>query len=110
MSTIAIAATTATIVRHGTPAAPMSVTPFTLREPGRNTPAPQFIALHRPLWARLAQALAAAWVNVRAAARKRREERLLAALPRHILRDVGLAHLVPESPRVPWPDLDRARW
>ncbi len=100
MSTAAIA------VRHCTPR------PLPMRT--RSVPAqvmlpPHVIALHRPLWVRLAQATVAAWREQRLAAQRRRDERALATLPHHVLRDAGLAHLVPEQAGLRWSDYERAR-
>ena len=99
--------TTAALARHRTHA------PVPARPEGAMRTSPttsRVIALRRPAVVPLLQALAAKWLDWRTAVRQRREERLLAALPRHVLRDVGLAHLADESPRLPWPDMDRVRW
>lgn len=68
------------------------------------------ISLHRPWWQRLAWALHERWVAWRAAARVQAELRALAAMDRHVLRDVGLAEFVPPRPAASWQDLERARW
>ncbi len=94
---------TATLTRHARP------TPALLREPMR-TAGPRVIALRRPRWTRLMQSFATAWTEWRAAAQRRRDERLIAALPRHVLCDVGLGHLAPDRLQLPWPEIERARW
>jgi hypothetical protein len=110
--TTAITANTAMTVGTARVARNSGLTPTALkvRKPAPATPTPRIIPLHRPSWARLVLALATAWADWRATAVRRRDERLIAALPRHVLCDVGLAHLAAESPRPPWSDLERARW
>lgn len=115
--------TTVTLARHRTLApAPARPHGATRRSPAAApTPSPaatpttsptgsRVIALHRPRVTRLLQALAAKWLDWRRAVQRRREERLLAALPDHVLRDMGLGHLVRQAPPLPWPDMDRIRW
>lgn len=68
------------------------------------------IPLHRPGWQRLASALREHWAAWRAASRARAEIHALAALDRRVLRDIGLAELVPPRQEASWLDLERARW
>lgn len=68
------------------------------------------ISLHRPWWQRLARALHERWVAWRAAARVQAELRALAAMDRHVLRDVGLAEFVPPRPAASRQDLERTLW
>lgn len=71
---------------------------------------PAAIRLHRPAWSRAWSAAVERWTAWREAARHRTELRALAALDRHLLRDVGLDDIVPPRRGVSWQDVERARW
>ena len=68
------------------------------------------IRLHRPVWSRVWLALRESWSAWRAGARQRAELHALAALDRHVLRDVGLDELVPPRLSPSWQEIERARW
>jgi uncharacterized protein YjiS (DUF1127 family) len=68
------------------------------------------IRLYRPAWSRLRMAIVEAWTKWRASAREGAELRALAALDRHLLRDVGLDDRVPPFASPTWQAIERARW
>jgi len=74
--------------------------------PGAKNP----IRLHRPMWSRVWTGMVETWAAWRAAAKDRAELRALAALDRHVLRDVGLEDRVPPRHLPSWHDVERARW
>ncbi|MBL8330616.1 MAG: hypothetical protein JNJ71_17395 [Rubrivivax sp.] len=76
-----------------------------LRQPDRRP-----IRLHRSMGSRAWVAMVEAWTAWRAAARQRAELRALAALDRHVLRDVGLDDRVPRQRLPTWQDIERAHW
>ncbi len=72
------------------------------------------VPLQRPAWSRVLHAVMEAWTGAvaarRAAAQRNAEWRTIAALDRHVLKDIGLGDFVSEQPALRWQDLERLRW
>jgi hypothetical protein len=89
----------------------VSSAPASARRDARPTGDPaRVIALHRPLWRRLWEAVADRHQRAQERAHRQACQRALAQLDAWVLRDVGLHETMRAPARPTWAEIERLRW